>query len=79
MEILGRYLLLHELMWLESNVTGPSMTALKALETELGLTPRAMRNLNWFIGEAPEVTPTLAPVRNIKAAGHPAGRREITY
>lgn len=78
-EILARYLLLHERMWLESDVTGPMMNSLKAIETELGLTPRAMRNLNWFIGEAPEAAPTLAPVRNIKTSGHPAGRRDLAY
>ena len=80
LEILGRYLLLHERMWLESDVTGPMLTAIKAMETELGLTPRAMRNLNWFIGEAPEAAPVLASVKPIgKVAGQRAGRRDIKY
>lgn len=79
-DILGRYLLLHERMWLESDVTGPMLTAIKALETELGLTPRAMRNLNWYVGEAPEVSPVLASVKPIgKVAAQGRGRRDIQY
>jgi len=78
--MLERYMLMTERMWLSGMYTPGELTALQKIEEAMGLTPQAMRHLNWRIYADESVgTPELASVTAVNAGLKRDTRRNIEY
>lgn len=78
--MLERYLFINEKIWLEGVYSPGELTALQKIEEAMGMTPQAMRHLNWRI-HANENAETieLASVAVIDGNTKRDSRRNIDY
>ena len=76
--MLERYIYMYEKMWLLGLYTPAELTAMQKIEDDMGLTPKAMRQIYWRIQEPTDNVPELASVKTMQEAKKDR-RRKIEY